>query len=110
MGLLMCLLIKHKTGIPRIGLNQINYATTKSSSIIKYSSQLVTKENLNIKEIIMNNLYPIIDNMEVLEPKVVIMRKGGTSPSHANVYTQREWNFIQQCMNGGVTVIVNLRD
>ena len=57
----------------------------------------------------MNNIYPIISNMEVLEPLVVVMRKGGTLPRHANVYTQREWNFIQKCMNGGVEVEVKLR-
>lgn len=56
-----------------------------------------------------NNRYPIISNMEVLEPKVVIMHKGGTLPRHANVYTQREWKFIQKCMNGGVEVNLTLR-
>lgn len=53
-----------------------------------------------------NVKYPIIPNMEVLEPKVVVMRKDRTLPCHADVWTQREWDFIQKCMNGGVEVDV----
>jgi hypothetical protein len=53
--------------------------------------------------------FPIIDNMEVLEPLKVVMPKGGTLPRHAQVWTQREWVFIQKCMNGGVEVNVNLK-
>jgi hypothetical protein len=56
----------------------------------------------------MKNRFPIIDNMEVLESKVIIMPKGGKLPMHAEVYTQREWNFIQKCRNGGFDVNVNL--
>ena len=53
--------------------------------------------------------YNIIDNMEVLEPKVIIMPIGGTLPRHAEVWTQREWLFIEQCKNGGVEFNVNLK-
>jgi hypothetical protein len=47
--------------------------------------------------------------MEVLEPKIVVMRKGGTLPRHADVWAKREWDFIQKCMHGGVEVEVVLR-
>ena len=56
----------------------------------------------------MKNRYPIIDPMEVLEPKVIIMPKGGRTPMHAEVYTKREWDFIQRCQNGGIDFNVNL--
>lgn len=48
--------------------------------------------------------------MEVLEPKVVIMPEGATLPRHAEVRTQREWQFIEKCKNGGVEVYVKLRN
>jgi hypothetical protein len=47
--------------------------------------------------------------MEVLEPLVINMPEGGTLPSHADVWTKREWDFIQKCMHGGVEVEVTLR-
>jgi len=53
--------------------------------------------------------YPIIDNMEVLEPKVVVMSESSTSIRDAKVYTQREWKFIEKCKNGGIEVIVKLK-
>jgi hypothetical protein len=56
-----------------------------------------------------NNRFPIISNMEVLEPKIVEMRKGGTLPRHAYVWTQREWDFIQKCTHGGIEVEVILK-
>lgn len=47
--------------------------------------------------------------MEVLEPNVIIMPIGGTLPRHADVYTQREWNFIEKCRTVGMEVNVNLK-
>jgi len=57
----------------------------------------------------MRNRYPIIDNMEVLEPAVIDMPKGEKSPLKARIFTQREWKFMQKCMNGGVEVEVILK-
>ena len=56
----------------------------------------------------MKDRFPIIDNIEVLEPLVIQMTKGGTLPMDAIVYTRREWDFISKCMNGGHTTDVNL--
>lgn len=57
----------------------------------------------------MKNRYPIIDPMEVLEPAVIVMPKNGIHPWHADIYTRREWNFIQKCKNGGVDIDLNLK-
>jgi len=53
--------------------------------------------------------YKIIPWEEALEPLVFEMPCGSHNPLDCQVYTQREYKYLQQLRNGGITIRIKKR-